>query len=146
MKYFLVAFLASAAALAHAAETPSSLLGDYRSAPRKICHAGGGGHRAVCSRVADVMRIERTGYEGMRDAKVKAEFNLPDARICTFEGTGFWNSEGRQLVVADATTGCELSLTAEKRVLRSIVVRPEQCNSPCAGRTWLEGVVLRKQR
>jgi hypothetical protein len=29
--------------------------------------------------------------------------------------------------------------------LRSMVVRPEQCSSPCAGRNWLEGVVLRRR-
>lgn len=138
----MAALLASSA---YAVETPSSLLGEYRSAPRKVCQPGGGGHRAVCSRLADVLRIERAGYEGMRDVKVTAEFNLPDSQVCSFEGTGYWNAEGRQLVVADARTGCELTLNAEQRVLRSIVVRPGQCNSPCAGRTWLEGVVLRRR-
>ena len=131
---------------ANAAETPAGLFGDYRSATRKVCMPGGSGHRATCSRVADTMKIEQTLCEaGKRDVKVKAEFTLPDAQICSFEGSGYWNAEGRRLVVADVSTGCELSLIADGRQVRSIVVQPEQCNSPCAGRSWLEGVVLRRR-
>ena len=143
------ACLAAIAALiflpAQAAETPASLLGHYRSTPKKVCQPGGNGHRAVCTRLSDALRIERTGFEGMRDVKVTAEFNLPDSQICSFEGMGYWIPENRRLIVADARSGCELSLVAETRVLRSIVIRPDQCNSPCAGRTWLEGVVLRRK-
>ena len=145
MKSAVLPALAVAWSMAAAAETPSSLLGHYRSAPKKVCQPGGDGHRAVCSRLADALRIERSGFEGRRDVKVTAEFNLPDSQICSFEGTGYWIAEGRRLVVADTRTGCEMSLVAETRVLRSIVIRPDQCNSPCAGRTWLEGVVLRRK-
>lgn len=145
-RFVLLLSAALAAGLPAAAETPEGLLGDWRSAPKSICHAGGNGHRAVCSRIADTMRIERTGFEGRRDVKVTAEFSLPDAQICTFEGTGYWNAEGRQLHVADASNGCELSIAAERRGLRSMVVRADRCQSPCAGTSWLEGVVLQKKR
>lgn len=142
---FAVLLLLAAVSTATVAETPSNLLGHYRSAPKKVCQPGGNGHRAVCSRLSDALRIEASGFEGRRDVKVTAEFNLPDAQICSFAGTGYWIPESRRLVVADARTGCEMSLVAETRVLRGIVVRPDQCNSPCAGRTWLEGVVLRRR-
>lgn len=137
--------LALACAVPALAQTPEHLLGEYRSTPKRVCQPGGHGHRATCSRVADTMRIENTLFEGRRDVKVKAEFTLPDARVCSFEGTGYWNAEGRRLQVADVSTGCELSLIAERAHLRSIVVRPDQCDSPCAGRNWLEGVVLRRR-
>jgi hypothetical protein len=143
-----IAFVAAALlslAVPATAETPAGMLGEYRSAPRKVCVPGGGGHRAVCSRSTDVMRIERSGFEGRRDVKVRAEFTLPDSQYCSFEGTGYWNAQGRRLLVTDATSGCELSFSPQGRELRGFVVQPEQCSSPCAGRDWLTGVVLRKR-
>jgi len=90
----LVAAAFAVLALPVAAETPAGLLGEYRSAPRKVCVPGGSGHRAVCSRSTDVLRIERSGIDGRRDVKVKAEFTLPDAQYCTFEGLAYWNAQG----------------------------------------------------
>lgn len=126
-------------------ETPEGLVGHFRSAPQKVCLADVRGGRPNCSRLADVMVIERTSFGGARDVKVTAEFNLPDAQVCSFEGMGVWNSHDRSLVATDGRTGCELAMTPRGRELRSSVVRPDQCNSPCAGRSWLEGVVMRKR-
>jgi len=48
-------------------------------------------------------------------------------------------------VAADTTSGCEMTFSAGRRQIRGIVVRPDEWKSPCAGRDWLEGVVLRRQ-
>ena len=147
MSYRIPGLLVAAAAIATSAfaETPAGLIGDYQSTPRKVCVPGGSGHRAVCTRSADTLRISRSGFEGRRDVKVTAGFTLPDAQYCAFEGTGYWNAEGKRLLVTDATSGCELSFTPAGRELRGFLLRPDQCNSPCAGRDWLTGVVLRKR-
>lgn len=130
---------------AFAAEAPAGLIGQFRSADKKVCVEGGRGGKPTCSRVADTLTIERTPFGGNRDVKITAEFTLPDARICSFEGLGYWNEQQRRLVATDNGTSCELSLVPTGRELRSIVMQPDQCASPCAGRSWLEGVVLRKR-
>jgi hypothetical protein len=127
------------------AETPPGLFGEYHAAARRVCAPGGGGHRSVCSRSIDVMRIERVGYEGDRDVKVRAEFTLPDGQYCQLEGRGAWNANARTLLVTDALNGCQFSFSPHGRELRGWVTAPQQCNSPCAGREWLTGVVFRKK-
>ena len=126
-------------------EAPSGLIGQFRSASKRVCFSDVRGGRPVCSRQADVMTIERTPFGGVRDVKITAEFTLPDAQVCTFEGMGFWNAHEHRLSATDLSTGCELSLVPRGRELRSMVVRPDQCSSPCAGRSWLEGVVMRRR-
>lgn len=128
-----------------AAGTPSGLFGEYHSASRKVCASGGGGHRSVCTRSHDVMRIERAGYEGDREVKVRAEFTLADGQYCQLEGRGQWNEPGRRLVVTDALNGCTFSFVPQGRELRGLVMEPGQCQSPCAGGEWLTGVVMRKK-
>lgn len=140
----LFAFACGPTLAGNVADAPDGLLGQYKSSKKRVCLPDVRGGRGTCSRVADVMMIERTPFGGSRDVKVTAEFNLPDAKVCSFEGMGVWNSHERSLVATDARTGCELALTPRGGALRSMVVRPDQCNSPCAGRSWLEGVVLRR--
>jgi hypothetical protein len=142
---FVAAAACVAMQFAAAAETPDGLIGHYRSTPRKVCVANGLGGRPTCSRIINTMSIQRSGLEGNREVKVRAEFTLPDAQICAFEGLGYWNADGRRLLVADAQTGCELVLEPHQRVLHAVEIRPEQCKSPCAGRTWLEGETFRKR-
>ena len=149
MKYFAVpAVLASiVCATAFAGSigpTPDGLIGQFRSGAKRVCLPDARGGKSTCARVADVMLIERTQSGGPSDVKVTAEFNLPDAKVCSFEGLGVWNKHERSLVATDARTGCELAMTPKGSTLRSMVVKPDQCNSPCAGRNWLEGVVLRR--
>ena len=149
MKYFAWLFvlssLAAGPALAgNVGETPDRVLGQFRSPAKRVCLPDVRGGKPTCSRVSDVMYIERTPFGGSRDVKVTAEFTLPDAKVCSFEGMGVWNKHERNLVATDARTGCELALTPKGSSLRSMVVKPDQCNSPCAGRAWLEGVVLRR--
>lgn len=127
------------------AGTPPGLFGEYQSATRKVCAPGGGGHRSVCTRSIDVMRIERVGYEGDRAVKVRAEFTLADGQYCQLEGRGLWSESGRRLLVTDALNGCAFSFSPHGRELRGTVMEPQQCNSPCAGREWLTGVVFRKK-
>ena len=129
---------------ARAAETPSGLIGRFASTPKKVCVLEGRG-KPRCSRIADTLSIERTPFGGGRDVHVKGEFMLPDARMCSFDGYGAWAPRERSLLATDPGSGCELSLTPVGRELRSLVVQPNQCDSPCAGRNWLEGVVLRKR-
>jgi hypothetical protein len=135
------AFVAGAAG----AQTPPGLYGEYQSSSRKVCAPGGGGHRSVCTRSIDVMRIERVAYEGDRAVKVRAEFTLADGQYCQLEGRGMWSENGRRLLVTDALNGCAFSFTPHGRELRGLVMEPQQCNSPCAGREWLTGVVFRKK-
>lgn len=144
-KLFLAAALSACASGVLAVEAPPGLVGQFRSASKSVCVEGGRAGKPTCSRVADTMTIERTPFGGNRDVKVVAEFTLPDSRICSFEGMGYWNEPQKRLVATDASTDCELSLVPVGRELRGIVIRPDQCSSPCAGRSWLEGVVLRKR-
>jgi hypothetical protein len=131
---------------ASAAETPDALIGQYGSAAHKVCVASGRSGKPTCSRIADTMTIRPTGVEGgRRQVKVDAEFTLADAKICGFDGVGYWDARERRLLVADETSGCELVIEPQRRGLRAVEVRPQQCNSPCAGKTWLEGEVLRKR-
>lgn len=127
------------------AGTPAGLFGEYHSATRKVCAPGGGGHRSACTRSIDVMRIERVRDESERAVKVRAEFTLADGQYCQLEGRGMWSDNGRSLLVTDALNGCAFSFTPHGRELRGMVVEPQQCNSPCAGREWLTGVVFRKK-
>lgn len=141
----IAAAVALAACAAAATEAPGGLIGRFSSASKKVCVEGGRGGKPTCSRQADTMTIERTPFGGNRDVKVTAEFTLPDARICSFEGMGYWNEREKRLVATDRGTDCEFSLVPVGRELRGIVMRPDRCSSPCAGRSWLEGVVLRKR-
>ncbi|MES2634427.1 MAG: hypothetical protein V4669_15750 [Pseudomonadota bacterium] len=141
-----LAALSGASLAGSVTETPSTLIGSFRSTPHRICLADAGGGKSWCSRVADTMRIERTPFGGARDVKVTAEFNTAQAQVCAFEGMGVWNSHARVLSVSDPRTGCELSLAPQGSQLRAMVARPDQCNSPCAGRSWVEGVVMRKRQ
>ena len=137
-------WLAGLCVSAHAAAVPPGLIGQFRSAPKKVCIPEAGG-KVRCSRIADRMTIERTEFGGGRDVKVTAEFMLPDARLCTFEGWGGWAPRERSVLATDPTSGCELSLTPVGRELKSFVIRGDQCDSPCAGRSWLDGVSMRKR-
>ncbi|MES2940083.1 MAG: hypothetical protein V4864_20560 [Pseudomonadota bacterium] len=143
-----VLLVLSAIALAGgaAAATPEGVLGEYRSAPRRVCVPGSPGGAAACSRSTDVLRIARTGYDAMRDVKVSAQFTLPDAQYCPFEGTGYWDARSRAVVAVDASTGCEMNFAVRGRALQGVVLRADQCRSPCAGRNWLEGVLLQRHR
>jgi hypothetical protein len=149
MKTFLLSLsfsvLSGAAFAGSVAETPSGLIGSFRSAAKKVCLHDVRGGKPKCSRIADTLQIERMPFGGARDVKVTAEFNTSDAQLCPFEGMGSWNAHSRVLAATDARTGCELSLAPHGRELRSMVARPDQCSSPCAGRSWVEGVVLRKR-
>lgn len=144
--FLLAPLLAAFACTGAAAATPDGVLGEYRSAPKRVCVPGGQGHTAACSRSTDVLRIGRTGYEGMRDVKVSAQFTLPDAQFCPFEGTGYWDARSRTVVAVDASTGCEMNFAVRGRALQGVVLRADQCRSPCAGRSWLEGVTLHRRR
>jgi hypothetical protein len=141
----LLALAAGTAWAGSVGETPSGLIGQFRSASKRVCIADLRGGRPACVSTRDTMSIERTVFGGSRDVKVTAQFTLPDARVCEFEGMGVWNAHERTLAAVDARTGCELALVPSGAELRSMVVRPEQCSSPCAGRNWLEGVVLRRR-
>jgi hypothetical protein len=140
----LLSFTASFAIAGSIGETPSGLIGQFRSSPKRVCVFDARGGKPACARVADVMKIERTPFGGMRDVKVTAKFSLPDSQICPFEGMGAWNMHERSLAVVDARTGCELSLVPSGRELRGMVVRPDRCSSACASRSWVEGVVFRR--
>ena len=129
---------------AQAAEVPFGLIGQFRSQPKKVCIPEASG-KVRCMRIADKMTIERTSFGGARDVKVTAEFMLPDARLCTFEGWGGWAPRERSVLAIDAGSSCELSLTPVGRELKSFVINGDQCDSPCAGRSWLDGVSMRKR-
>ena len=147
MNFIAVAALVACACAglpAQAAEVPAGLIGQFRSAPKKVCIPEASG-KVRCSRLTDKMTIERTGYGGGRDVKVTAEFMLPDARLCTFEGWGGWAPRERSVLATDPNSNCELSLVPMGGVLKSFVIRGDQCDSPCAGRSWLDGVSMRKK-
>lgn len=132
-------------AVAGTAEAPSGLIGQWRSPTKKVCVPDGRGGRPACSRIADALSIERTPFGGARDVKLHGEFTLPDAQICRFEGLGFWDARTRRLEAVDSDTGCEVSFAPHGRELRGMVSNPLQCRSPCAGRSWLEGVALHRR-
>ncbi len=146
LKSACIASVLVATSAAFAMDAPDSVLGRYASAPRSVCVPHGRNGKPTCSRSSDTLVIERTLIGGNRDVKVNATFTLADAQVCTFDGMGYWDTRNRSLVAADPRSGCELVLRKEGRGLRAVALRPDQCDSPCAGRNWLEGEVFRLRR